>query len=1300
MEVVRGTCCAHTNSFRESRQRKYHPQHQDKCQTGRCSTKIFRDPIAIDNGHGQRQSASGLNFYPSTPEPRLHRTTVYLRDLLPYRIIEPDSRQHRRLHGARMESRDAQFVFKETRLNLEPSSSALIANIRVPAPSSHSRGTFRRHSGNHGKDSDEETAFALKNLSPASSIFKRTSFASPSNFLWRVLDDGTVLSLRAVDVCKQQKAPDSSLILNFNFAIPIQPSCVALAETQDHDALFVYAIDQSNHLYSFSLRPDVFSRRSSLDASISDVCRVHLPSSLASRHPHRLLAVTASTLLVTLHDGGLVRLDKNNNSDCKPALNPLCFGHAQAVANGRVSLVASTNPWIESNYNSQTWAQGLRNLLPIRNNSTIKYGRVNMDYSAAASAQVSFLGSGSPFLFTVCIDHRLRVWNPRTGQILHTVDILNAERNPQDIGKWTIDPSQANLVRVIETGPGRGLCVTFSPIGTGEFKFWKVVAKTDSDIIVDDAFSNDHFIPDAPSLSDAWTLADFSITEITDAKFYLWMLWKNNTTYRVQRLRLGLMEMAELWESGSDAVYFDSNLPTAEASGPCDPTDATERWLEVILCPGRFTRSTLETALSIYERGLGKKSEGSPKGPKSLPEAICSVVASTAALERSPSGGMDYEQFRSASEIHWRRFYRLLVELDKRRSEALSLVVDSDTDTAWVVCADFVSAIRECSPLERLYHNLGRPDDDNKDAAILVSTALSFLDVFPDNIIQICNAVLRPELFGDTTKTDLERIQYFSDKAGFWRGVTEEDCTPVVESLGQNFNLVTLELYEQILELLAPDDSANRNIRHPLTDFGRKLVVRTVQENLELQWKVCFSQLILLVHMEFEFEQEEDALHRRVDIGGVFRRLVAILRRLELLRWLSKTEISVPLRMERAGSLSGSPVAPKRSSDELQTITALEGSIGHLLGFEDIKHEPLASSLTQVVASLCSPDSDIELSPAHIQCFLIKRDRADLAAELIPFSDQNPFSTYVQGRVFLALKDYSSSSICFKKAATGLSIEDAGTDRHSVGLLDDTEWNLLYKGMAKYYCHIVSLFEKMRAYSYVVEFSRLALQFSSSGTPTDAQRIRTEMLSRQFNAAVAISHFEVAHSALLSMTDQAMQQSSLRKLIDKMCEACHNIELTSLPFTGLTAAVDDILAQRCRSSGDVIHGVPYHQIHYSWRISRNDYRGAASVLLDRIQKLRAAGEGDKFVGEDILDTPVTRHYLLLINALSCVDPKQAWIFSEESNGTEGLNGGIEGKRKVVTLADVRKQYQDELDRIAAIQNDQFGFEADDAMQIL
>lgn len=908
-----------------------------------------------------------------------------------------------------MESGECQYLFKETRLNLEPSSSALVANIRVPSPSSHTRG-HRRGARNDGRDVDEERAFAQKNLAPASSIYQRQWTASPSSFLWRVLEDGIVLSVRAVDVCKKEKDLDAPLVLNFNFAVPILPSCVALTDPQDHDALYIYVIDQANHLYSFSLRPDLFRRRATLDSSLADVCAVHVPPSLTSRHPHRLVPVNHDKLLVTLHDGGLVKLDRNRGPDC--TWSPTVFPHPSA----NVQPLAGTNPWIESSFNSQTWTQGLRNLLPIRSGNTVKFGKIHMDYSAAASAQVSSVGlKDTSFLFTVCIDHKMRVWNPETGQILQTVDILNEEHNPQEMGKYTVDPSQANLVRVVASGPGQALCITYSPLSAGEFKFWKVFADDDSSIGLEDAFPNDKFVPEAPSLSDAWTLADFTTSTLDDGGLSAWMLWKNNTTYRVQRLQLELANMADSWDTGCDAVYFDSSLPTADTPGPCDPMDSTEKWLQIILSPGRFTKSTLETALAIYERGLGKNAEGSSKGITSLPEAICSALASTATLERGQSGGMDYEQYRSSSEIQWRRFYRLVMELDKRRGEADSLVLDANTETAWVVCADFVSAIRECSPLERLYHNLSRPEDDQKDAATLVSTALSFVDSIPDNLVHICHSVLRPELFEDTTKTDIERVQYFYDKAGFWRGLTEEDCSPVADSLGQNFNLLSLDLYEQIFELVGAKDPRGRGVRYPLTEFGRKLVVGAVQEGLELQWKICFTQLILLVYMEFENE-DEDALRHRIDVGGIFRRLVDILRRLELLRWLSRTEISVPMRTDAGGSPPS-----RKEGEEAQVITALEASVGHLLGLGDVKHEPLASSLTRIVANLCSLESDIELSPAHIQCFLVKLNRADLALELMPFSAQDAFSTYVQGRVFLALRDFSAAAIEFRKAAIGLS---------------------------------------------------------------------------------------------------------------------------------------------------------------------------------------------------------------------------------------------------------------------------------------
>ena len=270
----------------------------------------------------------------------------------------------------------------------------------------------------------------------------------------------------------------------------------------------------------------------------------------------------------------------------------------------------------------------------------------------------------------------------------------------------------------------------------------------------------------------------------------------------------------------------------------------------------------------------------------------------------------------------------------------------------------------------------------------------------------------------------------------------------------------------------------------------------------------------------------------------------------------------------------------------------------------------------------------------------------------------------------------------------------------------------------------------------------------TSVTSADEAGTKAEMLSRLFTAALALSRFDVAHSALLATPDAALRHAGLRRLVERMAERRETAALIALPFPGLRDAVDDVLSQRCAAateletaraaSGPASAGgpPPWHQILYAWRVARDDHRGAAAVLLDRLRKLQRAGEGDKLVGDDVLDTPVTRTYLMLINALACVDAKQAWVYAEDAYAVRPANGhdragavlpSIEGEadedgdargngeapsemdlfllrqqraarqaepwRKVVSLAEIRKQYQDELDRIAAIQNNQFAFAA-------
>ncbi|KAI1265054.1 nucleoporin Nup120/160-domain-containing protein [Xylariaceae sp. FL1019] len=1171
-----------------------------------------------------------------------------------------------------MATREPSYAFKEARLSLEPTSPTAVVDIQLPDPSNTAP---RRQIKASAGASDQTVAFRARNCATASAVYHRKHHHFPGSFLWRVLDDSHVLSIRAIDVCKPDKASDATLVLNFYFPNQIRPSCVALADPQDHDALAVYVVDQVGQLYTLFLRPDSFRKRSFVENGLGDVCKVHMPAALKGgfKTPFRLIAVNSNQLVIALTDGGNLRLDKN------------------------ASHTVSQPTWKEVHYNARSLLRGFQKYI---------MGKPGFDETAAAAAVETGLGmNNASYLLTVCLDHRLRIWNLNTGQILGAMDLLNAPRDPQEMGKWHLDSTQTNLIRIIGETEGKRLCITYSPIGAGEFKFWKMESDDDLTVDVNDLYPNARLIPSPPLGSDVWTLADFNVTErVGGHGLRMWIMWKNNMAYRIQELSFLVDELPEVWSDQWRSVYSDTMIPSPPVSSPSDPVQASERWLKLILTPDRFSHATLKAALSAYEQAIGM-TEKKGRASQDVAESICSAISSSASLQKASSGALDYEGFRTSTESHWRKFYRILVEIDKPRGEALSLAYEPRTEMPWVVCADSISAIRDFTALERIYYNPQSRHMEPDDLSSFIATAHNFVEVFSDSTLQICKSVLHAELFEESSKTDQERIQFFSDKAGFWRQISDEDCSQVTDVLGANFNVVTSNLYQQMMALCNATWNPKRPMEYPLTEFGRGVIIRAAKDVAELQWNVCFSQLILLVHMEFEFDRPEDALHNRINIGIVYRSLLQALRRLELIRWLANTRLPASVyRGDKSNSMSGSPSnRTKRPGDDVKLSTVLEESIGHLLGVSDIGFEPastLPSAITNIVGNLCAHESDVELQPQYIQCALLVRERADLALELSPFADQDPFSVYIQGRVSLALRNFEDAALFFKKAAYGMSTPQANPGRHSSGLLDDEEWNLLFNGAPRYYAHILSLYEKQKAYSFVVDFAQLALQFINKKTP-DADLIRTEVQSRLFSAAAALSRFELAHSTLVAMKDRALQHSFLRTLIQKMCDNLHNTELVALSFPGLQNAVDEILEQKCEETVDVITGVPYHQILYSWRIKRNDYRGAAAILLDRIQKLRQLGEGDQLTGEDMLDTVITRQYLMLINVLSCVEVKQAWVTTEDVlPQSHGKGVALRGKRKVVTLADIRKEYQDELDRIAAIQNNQFGFAADDEMDIL
>ncbi len=218
-----------------------------------------------------------------------------------------------------MASRDFEILYKETRLNLEPASQSSTVQLRV-AP----HNAYTRSSSSRGASSaDDERAYRSKSLATASSIYYRKHNNSPRGFLWRVLDNGTVLSIRVADVSKRQKESDTPLILNLRFPTAIRTPCVGFADHEDQDALCVFVIDHANQLWSITLRPDHFRKRAATEGGLGDACKSHSPPGFGFKHPHRLAVVNSDQLIVTMHDGGILKFDRNKHEGrCRSCLTP------------------------------------------------------------------------------------------------------------------------------------------------------------------------------------------------------------------------------------------------------------------------------------------------------------------------------------------------------------------------------------------------------------------------------------------------------------------------------------------------------------------------------------------------------------------------------------------------------------------------------------------------------------------------------------------------------------------------------------------------------------------------------------------------------------------------------------------------------------------------------------------------------------------------------------------------------------------------------------------------------------------
>ena len=124
----------------------------------------------------------------------------------------------------------------------------------------------------------------------------------------------------------------------------------------------------------------------------------------------------------------------------------------------------------------------------------------------------------------------------------------------------------------------------------------------------------------------------------------------------------------------------------------------------------------------------------------------------------------------------------------------------------------------------------------------------------------------------------------------------------------------------------------------------------------------------------------------------------------------------------------------------------------------------------------------------------------------------------------------------------------------------------------------------------------------------------------------------------------------------------------------------------------------------AWRLRLGDFRGAAAAMYPQLQALvpqqhkgkrASSGMGRSKIGgsrngNDGMtkgNLGVDEAYLSVMNLMACIgdtgdrERKEAWLLSDADGG----------KRRVVTIDDVRKGWQKELDRRSVVDGGRWGF---------
>jgi nuclear pore complex protein Nup160 len=406
---------------------------------------------------------------------------------------------------------------------------------------------------------------------------------------------------------------------------------------------------------------------------------------------------------------------------------------------------------------------------------------------------------------------------------------------------------------------------------------------------------------------------------------------------------------------------------------------------------------------------------------------------------------MDFSRYRSDTDSKWRQFWQIADDLNKRRFEPVALAYDSYYETPWLLLSDSCAIVRECSSTELLLHNPGsvlqsegpkivdrwrhrnlesEVGDLFEEASHLMTVASDFRRRFSADLDAACQGAIDAEIFAEPSSSVQDRMDAFRDRCDFTEQISNQVYDDLISEMNQHLNIYMLssEIFYKLLQTI-PLGFPGKDSELLLTHFGVKVTVNGVQETNLFTRKILIDLLVLVVFVDGEVQQESGSTFDAVDL---FVELVTLLREYEMMLWLSsktrksserptKTTEDSPIS---SFSLTDSPASGKneRITTVLEDLFAADIKPRQTIGL------PQSYTLTlgiQDVLSWVTRPGEVAYPNAlvYIQCNLIAKGNIDLAWDFLRFQASTSWSTYVKGRLYVAMSELDTAALYFRKAA-------------------------------------------------------------------------------------------------------------------------------------------------------------------------------------------------------------------------------------------------------------------------------------------